>query len=437
MPMLCCASRPCAAPIPLVGRPPGEVVARQRGPRVAPSGSRWIPRLLRHRACAGVVLRAVRASSTRAAKCGWPHAISASLPAQSPPDSAPCWGRDAPRTRLGQDGGRSRHVARSWRSSTRSSRSRSTPWRGELSTVLSRVRELGICRAGVSRPAQPVAGVARTTRSSVDLPLLAADRTRRAHAENVSGVAIARGPHGGGPIRGDCAGASDVDAASRTSRRVWSSHARSRTTAAQARCLNKPRDHREPGGDPGPRWRATYLALAAYQQAGLVRGMAETQHNIGISLVPGRLPRALARRGSGCGWRSGGGRGRWVRSRPRGDVLSCTWCSEDVELAAVELGRAAAPTSAATPVGLAEVVAAEAGVARRGRQRRRGDALGRAAELARGQEALTAARIERDLSPPWRRSVMLRSARRPASGRRAVPRLGRHRCGREIAALIK
>src|SRR2546426_1144967 len=51
----------------------------------------------------------------------------------------------------------------------------------------------------------------------------------------------------------------------------------------EARCLNNLGIVANLRGDPRAALASYQLALAAYQQAGLVRGMAETQHNIGIS----------------------------------------------------------------------------------------------------------------------------------------------------------
>src|SRR2546426_12759182 len=65
--------------------------------------------------------------------------------------------------------------------------------------------------------------------------------------------------------------------------------------AAQARCLNNLGIIANLGVDPRAALASYHLALAAYQQAGLARGMAETQHNIGISWRDvGDYARALA-----------------------------------------------------------------------------------------------------------------------------------------------
>ncbi len=51
----------------------------------------------------------------------------------------------------------------------------------------------------------------------------------------------------------------------------------------QARCLNNLGVIASLRGDPQTALANYHLALAAYQQAGLVRGIAETHHNIAIS----------------------------------------------------------------------------------------------------------------------------------------------------------
>src|SRR2546429_176446 len=67
-----------------------------------------------------------------------------------------------------------------------------------------------------------------------------------------------------------------------------------RDHAAQARCLNNLGIIASLKGDAEAALASYQLALAAYQQAGLVRGMAETHHNIAISWRErGVYPRAL------------------------------------------------------------------------------------------------------------------------------------------------
>src|SRR5207302_3593 len=160
--------------------------------------------------------------------------------------------------------------------------------------------------------------------------------------------------------------------------------------------------HREAG-----RWAATALAVArgrgerhAELRAGLARGMAETQHNIGISrraLGDYRGALAAAEEAVRLAEQLGNEALSALALAGRADLHLV---QGDLELAAAELARAGASYERLQhPVGLAEVWRLEAGVARA-----RGDGSGaaarlrRAAELARGQgSAHTLAEIERDL----------------------------------------
>ena len=211
--------------------------------------------------------------------------------------------------------------------------------------------------------------------------------------------------------------------------------------AAQARCLNNLGIIANLRSDPQDALASYHLALAAYQQAGLPRGMAETQHNIGISWRDvGDYARALAAAEEAV---------RLAEQQVRDEALSALAIAGraevhllqgDAELAAAELALAgAAYERLRHPVGLAEVWRLQAGVARA-----RGDTPGaaallqRAAELARGQgSAHTLAEIERDLGATLEASGDRAGAR--AARERAAAlyhRLGATKAAGEIAALI-
>jgi tetratricopeptide (TPR) repeat protein len=211
--------------------------------------------------------------------------------------------------------------------------------------------------------------------------------------------------------------------------------------AAQARCFNNLGIIANLRGE----WRealASYqLALAAYQQAGLGRGMAETQHNIGISR------RALRDYGGALAAADEAVRLAEQLGDEALSALALTGRAElhlvqgDVELAAAELARAAATYERLQhPVGLAEVWRLEAGVARaRSDDAGAATVLRRAAELARGQgSAHTLAEIERDLGAALEALGDAGGAR--AARERAVALyrgLGAGPAAAEIAALIK
>ncbi len=211
--------------------------------------------------------------------------------------------------------------------------------------------------------------------------------------------------------------------------------------AAEARCLNNLGIIANLRGDSRAALASYQLALAAYQQAGLVRGMAETQHNIGISR------RAL---GDYRGALAAAEEAVRLADQLGDEALSALALAGraelhlvqgDVDLAAAELGRAAATYERLQhPVGLAEVWRLEAGVARaRGDSTGAAARLGRAAELARGQgSAHTLAEIERDLSAALEAIGDAAGAR--AARERAVALyrgLGAAAAAAEIAALIK
>jgi len=210
--------------------------------------------------------------------------------------------------------------------------------------------------------------------------------------------------------------------------------------AAEARCLNNLGIVANLRGDSQGALASYQLALAAYQQAGLARGMAETHHNIGISW------RALEdyRRALDAAEEA-------VRLATQvGDeslvALAVTGRAElhllqgDAAFAAAELGRTAtAYERLQHPVGLAEVWRLQAGVARaRGELRGAAALLRKAADLATGQgSAHTLAEIERDLGAALDASGDRAGAR--AARERAAAlyrRLGAGRAAAEIAALL-
>ena len=212
--------------------------------------------------------------------------------------------------------------------------------------------------------------------------------------------------------------------------------------ATEARCLNNLGIIANLQGDSRGALANYQLALAAYQQAGLARGMAETQHNIGISWRDLRdYWRALAAAEEAT---------RLAEQQVRDDALSAqaiTGRAElhllqgDLELASAELARAAAAYERLHhPVGLAEVWRLQAGVARaRGDSVEATATLRRAAELARGHgSAHTLAEIERDLGAALEASGDASGAR--AARERAVQLyrgLGAAKAAEAIADLIR
>jgi len=213
-----------------------------------------------------------------------------------------------------------------------------------------------------------------------------------------------------------------------------------RDPAAQARCLNNLGIIASFKGDAETALASYQLALAAYQQAGLVRGMAETHHNIGISRLERRdYMRALQAAEQAV-------RLATVARDESLVGLAFTGRAEihllmgDHDLAAVELERAAeAYRRVNFPAGLPEVWRLQAAVAGT-----RGDLPGQlrllrqAAELATTQgSAESLAAIERDLGAALQRSGD--SAGANAARRRALTlyqRLGATRAARDIAPLI-
>jgi len=209
--------------------------------------------------------------------------------------------------------------------------------------------------------------------------------------------------------------------------------------AAQARCLNNLGIIASLRGDPGGALANYQLALAAYQQAGLVRGMAETHHNIGIA------------------WRDRGDHRRALAAAEQAVRLAMQVADEslvglaltgraeihllmaDAALAAAELERAAtAYRRVQFEAGLPDVWRLQGIVAQqRGELPEAIRLLRRAAEIAVTQgsaEALAA--VERDLGTALAASGDGAGAR--AARQRAqllYERLGAHHAARALAAL--
>lgn len=145
---------------------------------------------------------------------------------------------------------------------------------------------------------------------------------------------------------------------------------------------------------------ATYqLALAAYQQAGHVRGMAETQHNIAISRLKLRDTRGAVSAADQAVRLARQVKDERLTTQALVGRAELHLSSGDTALAAAELERAATSYERLQhPVGLAEVWRLQAGVARtRGDVPEAVSLLRRAADLARTSSAHTLAEIERDL----------------------------------------
>ena len=135
--------------------------------------------------------------------------------------------------------------------------------------------------------------------------------------------------------------------------------------ATQARCLNNLAILSNMSGDPRAALASYRRAVAEYQQVGMTRGIAETQHNIGISLRDqGNLRDALEAAEDAVRLASEAGDERLA-------TLAATGRAElhlklgDVALAHAELVRAAARyTRIGFEAGLAEVRRLQAAVAR-------------------------------------------------------------------------
>ena len=210
--------------------------------------------------------------------------------------------------------------------------------------------------------------------------------------------------------------------------------------AMQARCLNNFGIIAFLRGDPQAALASYQLALAAYQQAGLVRGMAETHHNIGISWRELRDHRRALEAAD---------QAVRLATQLKDDSLvglALTGRAEihlamnDGALAAAELERAAAAYQRVqVRAGLVEVWRLQAGVART-----RGDLaealrlLRQAAALAKQQgTAETLSQVERDLGTVLEARGDRAGAR--AAWQRALAiyqRLGAKKAAQEIAALI-
>ena len=160
------------------------------------------------------------------------------------------------------------------------------------------------------------------------------------------------------------------------------------------------------------------LALAAYQQAGLVRGMAETHHNIAISRLYLGDTRGAVSAADEAVRLAGQLNDERLTTQALVGRAELHLASGDPALAAAELERAAtAYQRLHHPAGLAEVRRLQAGVARS-----RGDVpeavrlLKQAADLAQDSNTHTLAEVERDLG-----------AALEARGDRAAARAARER----------
>lgn len=210
--------------------------------------------------------------------------------------------------------------------------------------------------------------------------------------------------------------------------------------AAQARCFNNLGIIADLRGEPETALASYELALAAYQQAGLVRGIAETHHNVGISRRDLRdLRGALAAADEALRLAT------QIRDEPLIARLLAFRAElhillGDPDLAEAELARATETYERARyRAELPEVWRLEAAVARR-----RGDLdravrlLERAAEAAgREGNAYNLVDIERDLGAALEARGDAAGAR--AARQRAVAlyrRLGAKKAAQEIAALL-
>jgi tetratricopeptide (TPR) repeat protein len=211
--------------------------------------------------------------------------------------------------------------------------------------------------------------------------------------------------------------------------------------AFEARCLNNLGVIANLRGDREQALADYQLALAAYQQAGLVRGMAETHHNIAIS------------------WRDRGDYGRALESAEQavrlarlvnddslvgltlGGRAAIHLQQTDSSLAAAELERAAeAYHRVEFESGLAEVWRLQAAVLHLKGDRRGAVALlERAAALARDRgSASTLADIERDLGGARAAAADAAGAREAwASAAAGYRRLGAMKAAKDVEALLR
>jgi tetratricopeptide (TPR) repeat protein len=212
-----------------------------------------------------------------------------------------------------------------------------------------------------------------------------------------------------------------------------------RDSAMQARCLNNLGVLATLRGDPEGALGNYQLALAAYQQAGLTRGIAETHHNIGIAwFAQGAHREAL------------GAADQAVRmaalTKDDGLLgLALTGRAEihlaagDADLAAAELERAAeAYTRVRLDTGMAEVWRLQAAVARRRGDLARARALlQRAADPAAAASAESLAQIQRDLGAVLEETGDVAGARAArARARSLYAGLGAAKAAAEMAALL-
>src|SRR5438309_4018846 len=210
--------------------------------------------------------------------------------------------------------------------------------------------------------------------------------------------------------------------------------------AMQARCLNNFGIIAFLRGDPQAALASYQLALAAYQQAGLVRGMAETHHNIGISWRERRdYMRALQAAEQAVRLATVAGDESLVGLAFTGRAEIHLLIGDD-DLAAVELERAAGAYRRVNfAAGLPEVWRLQAAVARA-----RSDLPGalrllrQAAELATMQaSAESLAAVERDLGAALQLAGDHSGAK--AARQRALTlyqRLGAKKAAQDLAALI-
>ena len=213
-----------------------------------------------------------------------------------------------------------------------------------------------------------------------------------------------------------------------------------RDHAAQARCLNNLGIIASLRGDAETALASYQLALAAYQQAGLVRGMAETHHNIGISWRERRdYMRALQAAEQAVRLATVAGDESLVGLAFTGRAEIHLLIGDD-DLAAVELERAAGAYRRVNfAAGLPEVWRLQAAVARA-----RSDLPGalrllrQAAELATMQaSAESLAAVERDLGAALQLAGDHSGAK--AARQRALTlyqRLGAKKAAQDLAALI-
>ena len=232
----------------------------------------------------------------------------------------------------------------------------------------------------------------------------------------------------------------DVDAAERHLTDALEMARAQADAAFEARCLNNLGVIADLRGDRTQSLADYQLALAAYQQAGLMRGMAETHHNLAITWRDlGDHRRALAAAEQAV---------RLARLVKDDTLIGLTLAGRanihlhqtDSSLAAAELDRAAeAYRRVAFEPGLAEVWRLQAAVFRlKGNLAGAVDLLRRAAELAGARgSADTLADIERDLGSALAVAGDGAGAReawaRAAAGYR---RLGAIRAAEEMAALM-